>query len=432
MEGSLMQTYTVQQGDSLFNIAKKFYGDGYKYKLLALYNHIDNPDTLEVGQTLKIPPLEDLETTRSLLSEWHNYSDGTIYWRVTAKGVEIKGKGLIMEKKYSQRAAKIWEKYQQAILAASQKHDVPIPAIIATISTESSGNPNAYRYEPAFYDRYIKDKSRWKNNPFYKFPKRISASYGLMQIMYTTAYSVGFRGKPEDLYDPATNIEVGAAYIASPFQRKNHGWDPPKIACAYNAGSVRSTKKNAWGMFYHPGHLDRWIPSYNGAIETIGVENVPQSPELVEPEEQQPQAIETPVVPEEPGERHSTLRFLFPKEGETAWKPVIVDVFKHAEGGISDPVSYTIESPALDPNTGYTYEIPDVETGVYDFVFTDAVSQSVIEDISNYVVDQTLEIIDLRSKRKRAISDGQEATSSIGIGALLKNFFQKILSQIWK
>ncbi len=421
-----MKTYTVQRGDTLFNIAEKFYGDGHKYKLLAAYNHIENPNALEIGQLLKIPPVEDLQTTRSVLSDWHNYHDGSIYWRITAKGIEIKGKGLIKNKKYTQRAASIWEKYQQPILAASQKHGVPIPAIIATISTESSGNPKAYRYEPDFYDRYIKNKNRWKDNPFYESPKRISASYGLMQIMYTTAYSVGFRGNPEDLHDPETNIDVGSAYIASPFQKKNHGWDPPKIACAYNAGSVRPTKKNEWGMFYHPGHLDRWIPAYNGTIEALESENVPEPTEPGEPEALQPEPVKPPLQPEEDQSKQvSTLRFLFLKKGETTWKPVIIDIFKHEDSGIVTPLSYTIASPALDPNTGYTYDIPDVETGIYDFVFTDATSSSIIYDIANHEVDNQLEIIDLRQNLRS------------GPGELAKNAtvvfrFPKEQGRVWK
>jgi hypothetical protein len=148
-------------------------------------------------------------------------------------------------------------------------------------------------------------------------------------------------------------------------------------------------------MFYHPGHLDRWIPSYNGAIKVVEVENVPEPPEPVEPEELQPQPIETPIAAE-PGEQRSMLRLLFPREGETVWKPVIVDVFKHEDSGIGDPVSYTIESPTVDPNTGYTYEISDVKTGVYDLVFTDAASISIIYDITDREVDDQLEVIDLR------------------------------------
>lgn len=49
-------TYKVKAGDSLFNIAKKFYGDPQKYKLIMEANGIKNADRIEVDQVLKIPP----------------------------------------------------------------------------------------------------------------------------------------------------------------------------------------------------------------------------------------------------------------------------------------------------------------------------------------------------------------------------------------
>ena len=48
------KTYTVQKGDTLWNIAKKQLGDGSKYKELAALNNISNPNFLTVGQVLKI------------------------------------------------------------------------------------------------------------------------------------------------------------------------------------------------------------------------------------------------------------------------------------------------------------------------------------------------------------------------------------------
>lgn len=48
------KTYTVQKGDTLWNIAKKQLGDGSKYKELAALNNISNPNFLSVGQVLKI------------------------------------------------------------------------------------------------------------------------------------------------------------------------------------------------------------------------------------------------------------------------------------------------------------------------------------------------------------------------------------------
>ena len=48
-------SYTVQSGDSLWEIAKRNYGDGSRYTQLQEANNISNPNKLSVGQTLVIP-----------------------------------------------------------------------------------------------------------------------------------------------------------------------------------------------------------------------------------------------------------------------------------------------------------------------------------------------------------------------------------------
>lgn len=47
--------YTVQKGDTLWAIAKKYYGDGSKYHTIARANNISNPNIIRVGQKLLIP-----------------------------------------------------------------------------------------------------------------------------------------------------------------------------------------------------------------------------------------------------------------------------------------------------------------------------------------------------------------------------------------
>ena len=46
--------YTVQKGDSLWKLAKQFYGSGSKYPIIKEANNITK-DTIYVGQQLKIP-----------------------------------------------------------------------------------------------------------------------------------------------------------------------------------------------------------------------------------------------------------------------------------------------------------------------------------------------------------------------------------------
>ena len=49
------RTHTVVSGDTLFNIAKQYLGDGNRYPELAAANGIANPDHIEVGQVITIP-----------------------------------------------------------------------------------------------------------------------------------------------------------------------------------------------------------------------------------------------------------------------------------------------------------------------------------------------------------------------------------------
>ena len=47
--------YTVVKGDSLWAIAKKYYGSGHLYPKIAKANNIENPDIIYIGQKLLIP-----------------------------------------------------------------------------------------------------------------------------------------------------------------------------------------------------------------------------------------------------------------------------------------------------------------------------------------------------------------------------------------
>lgn len=57
--GDLPGKYTVKEGDTLYLIAEKYYQDGYKFPKLAEANKLNDVNTLEVGQVLDIPKLED-------------------------------------------------------------------------------------------------------------------------------------------------------------------------------------------------------------------------------------------------------------------------------------------------------------------------------------------------------------------------------------
>lgn len=112
-------------------------------------------------------------------------------------------------------------KFDGLVLESATDHRPPgwsasaFAALIkAHIGVESSFNPQAFNPESQLKTR---DPSR-----------------GLMQMRYTTAQDLGFLGSPDDLYDPATNIELGAALIERNLAYAKGGLEP--AISAYNAG----------------------------------------------------------------------------------------------------------------------------------------------------------------------------------------------------
>ena len=55
---SLPSNYKVDQGDSLWTIAEKYYHSGYNWVTIASANKLENPNIVVVGQVLSIPNAE--------------------------------------------------------------------------------------------------------------------------------------------------------------------------------------------------------------------------------------------------------------------------------------------------------------------------------------------------------------------------------------
>lgn len=103
--------------------------------------------------------------------------------------------------------------YRVAIETAATVHALDADLVAAVVEQESSGRFHAYRFEANFYAQYL------AGNPMYaaREPREVAASYGLMQILYTTAVEHGFGGDPWDLFNPALSLEYGCLHLASLF-----------------------------------------------------------------------------------------------------------------------------------------------------------------------------------------------------------------------
>jgi len=57
---ALAKEYKIKKGDTLSKISKQEYGKSSYYDEIAYYNNITNPNLIKAGQVIKIPNLQDL------------------------------------------------------------------------------------------------------------------------------------------------------------------------------------------------------------------------------------------------------------------------------------------------------------------------------------------------------------------------------------
>lgn len=100
--------------------------------------------------------------------------------------------------------------YSDLIQQIAATHRLDPRVVEAIVLQESSGHTDAFRFEPKFWDRYLSKLVLYRG----KVPRRVSSSYGLMQIMYPTAWDRGFRGEPEELFIPHVGLEWGCRHLA--------------------------------------------------------------------------------------------------------------------------------------------------------------------------------------------------------------------------
>ncbi|HEX8115367.1 MAG TPA: transglycosylase SLT domain-containing protein [Kofleriaceae bacterium] len=191
------------------------------------------------------------------LSNWHGH--GGVNWRLQDGGVEIEDTGIERTRGAPSTVTRVWEQFAPAINEAAREHRMPCELIVATICTESAGNPKALRIEPG----YESDE---------KTPHKVSP--GLMQTLISTAREALQMSFDRDfLYEPRNSIRAGAAYMAQ--QKRKTGFDPPLVAAAYNAGGIytQNGAKNRWKLRQFPigtgEHCDRFVKFYNDAVAVL-------------------------------------------------------------------------------------------------------------------------------------------------------------------
>lgn len=122
------------------------------------------------------------------------------------------------------------------------QHGINPLLVAAIIEVESAGNPWAMRFEPT-WPYYIDEHVRGVSEDTELMQQ--STSWGLMQVMGTTARELGCDAPfLSALCEPKVGIEFGCRYLARQLER----YDGNEVAAvaAYNAGTARESEDGGW------------------------------------------------------------------------------------------------------------------------------------------------------------------------------------------
>jgi soluble lytic murein transglycosylase-like protein len=89
-------------------------------------------------------------------------------------------------------------------------YNLRLDILTAQIQIESSGDPFAFRYEDAYFEKYIRDNPGAKG---FRYGPLAACSFGLLQIVFETALEHGFVGQPWELFSPRVGLSRGADYF---------------------------------------------------------------------------------------------------------------------------------------------------------------------------------------------------------------------------
>lgn len=74
-------TYTVKEGDSLWKIAEEKLGDGFKWQDIQKENNLTT-DVVEIGQTLNIPEVSLISDNGSIEDDTYIVEKGDSLWEI--------------------------------------------------------------------------------------------------------------------------------------------------------------------------------------------------------------------------------------------------------------------------------------------------------------------------------------------------------------
>lgn len=130
--------------------------------------------------------------------------------------------------------------YRSLIEETATRYQLDPNLVEAIVIHESNGCADAFRHEDGFWRTYMAGKPEWTNCN----PRRVASSYGLCQVLYTTALLYGFKAQPEYLFLPNVNLEYGCQHLLACL--KKHNGEVAPALMAYNGGESGSPESQRY------------------------------------------------------------------------------------------------------------------------------------------------------------------------------------------
>lgn len=148
------------------------------------------------------------------MTAFHNPCGG-VGWRTLSNGqIEVEGRGVpLASGQFATYVRQSWTNFAPEILAAAHQRHVPVSWVLAIVSVETG---------------------LWSGSRDKQAAARSSCCVGPAAVMLSN-YKLGGYASSQALYDPAANIDTGAAILRLWLQK---GYDLPAVAARYNSGGL--------------------------------------------------------------------------------------------------------------------------------------------------------------------------------------------------
>ena len=150
------------------------------------------------------------------------------------------------------------------VTSKASQYGIELSLLKAFIQVESAWNPKAFRFEPNY---------KWFNEPAL-FAGKLGltveseknaqmTSWGLIQIMGSTARDMGFQGYLPELIDPEIGLDCGCKFLKHLKKKYTRKTD---IISAYNAGSVVRMIDGSYKNQDYVSKVVYWLRAFGGQL----------------------------------------------------------------------------------------------------------------------------------------------------------------------